>query len=71
MTDYWGQGSGNCIISGSSQKPRVGAIYEKGHPMGGLLIYGPPQRIRTSDLRLRRATLYPAELGADWVTIAV
>lgn len=26
---------------------------------------GPPQRIRTSDLSLRRAALYPAELGAD------
>ncbi len=26
---------------------------------------GPPQRIRTSDLSLRRAALYPTELGAD------
>ena len=28
---------------------------------------GPPERIRTSDLRLRRATLYPAELRAVYV----
>ena len=27
-------------------------------------IYGPPERIRTSDLCLRRAALYPAELRA-------
>ena len=26
---------------------------------------GPPERIRTSDLCLRRAALYPAELRAD------
>ena len=33
---------------------------------GGLFMeYGPPVRIRTGDLRLRRATLYPAELRAD------
>ncbi len=30
-----------------------------------ILVLGPPERIRTSDLRLRRATLYPAELRAD------
>ena len=28
-------------------------------------IYGPPERIRTSDLCLRRAALYPAELRAE------
>lgn len=31
---------------------------------------GPPQRIRTSDLSLRRAALYPAELGADVLRLA-
>ena len=30
----------------------------------GLDLYGPPERIRTSDLCLRRAALYPAELRA-------
>ncbi len=32
---------------------------------------GTPERIRTSDLCLRRATLYPAELRAQnlWVTV--
>ncbi len=31
------------------------------------LLYGPPERIRTSDLSLRRAALYPAELrAAGW-----
>ena len=29
-------------------------------------LIGAPERIRTSDLCLRRATLYPAELRALW-----
>ena len=32
--------------------------------VGTLIINGAPERIRTSDLCLRRATLYPAELRA-------
>ena len=33
--------------------------------LGKALEDGPPERIRTSDLCLRRAALYPAELRAD------
>ena len=32
---------------------------------GRVLVNGPPERIRTSDLCLRRAALYPAELRAE------
>jgi hypothetical protein len=32
---------------------------------GEFVKIGPPYRIRTCDLRLRRAPLYPAELRAD------
>ena len=50
----------------------VSRLNKKGSPIGMLskhmgepfLFNGPPERIRTSDLCLRRATLYPAELRA-------
>jgi hypothetical protein len=43
--------------------PRAPHI-KKGHPEGGLFRYGAPERIRTSDTRLRKPVLYPAELRA-------
>ena len=37
---------------------------KKGHLKGDLSWYGAPERIRTSDTRLRKPVLYPAELRA-------
>ena len=53
---------------GNWSKPSgLGRYTRKATRWVAFLVYGPPQRIRTSDLRLRRATLYPAELGADGI----
>ena len=38
--------------------------HQKRPPCGGLSRYGAPERIRTSDTRLRKPVLYPAELRA-------
>ena len=35
------------------------------------ILIGAPERIRTSDLGLRRAALYPAELRADRATVVI
>ena len=42
----------------------LGTHTKKGHHEGGLSRYGAPERIRTSDTRLRKPVLYPAELRA-------
>src|SRR5262249_16181678 len=36
-------------------------------PLSRGFVWSAPERIRTSDLRFRRPTLYPAELRAHWV----
>ncbi len=53
-----------CAPSGRASDRWSNPYTRKATPWVAFLVYGPPQRIRTSDLRLRRATLYPAELGA-------
>ena len=42
---------------------------QKSHRKGGFSVFGAPDRIRTCDLCLRRAALYPAELRALCRTI--
>ena len=37
----------------------------------GRVLYGPPERIRTSGLPLRRGPLYPAELRAEILIAAI
>lgn len=49
-----------------------GVPNKKAHPLAGwAFLFGTPERIRTSDLCLRRATLYPAELRAQNFLVAV
>ena len=49
-----------------SRAPRTPSLYQKEAPHKGVLLFGTPDGIRTHDLRLRRATLYPAELPAHF-----